>query len=186
MKKISCSLTFFMNGLILNILRHWSLDHVTSSNSLFSVADTNKVIAIFFIIFFYNILSIIFQCDQPSFRCRHWNSSTTSVWPTNVYIGVLRFDVFHSKRLFSPRRNCGTTIVTKPSPKGCKKFTDDASHEVITIKTYLYTYCISCSPYRRICRQNTLSPARIYYIEDFDSAVLTWCCQLILLEWTPI
>lgn len=58
----------------------------------------------------------------PSFRCLHWNSSTTSVWPTNVYIGELRFDVFHNKRLFSPRRNCGTTIVTKPSPKGYKKF----------------------------------------------------------------
>lgn len=39
-----------------------------------------------------------------------------------MYIGELRFDVFHNKRLFSPRRNCGTTIVTKPSPKGYKKF----------------------------------------------------------------
>jgi len=49
-------LTFFMNGLILNILRHWSLDHVTSSNSLFSIRYEYS----------YNVSSIISFCNMLS------------------------------------------------------------------------------------------------------------------------
>lgn len=48
------------------------------------------------------------------------------------------------------------------------------------------SYCISRSPHGRIRCQDTLGPARIGNIEDLDSAILTRCCQLILLKGTPI
>ena len=54
----------------------------------------------------------------------HWNSNTTSLWPTNVLtgdaIGEFMFRMFHNDKLFSPRLSWGTVTVTRPSPNGCK------------------------------------------------------------------
>ena len=54
----------------------------------------------------------------------HWNSNTTSLWPTNVLtgdaMGEFMFRMFHNDKLFSPRLSWGTVTVTRPSPNGCK------------------------------------------------------------------
>ena len=69
-----------------------------------------------------------FQASPASACERHWNSRTTSLWPTNVCTGegagADRSKEFHRDKLCSPRRSCGTTAVTRPSPNGCK-FSDE-------------------------------------------------------------
>lgn len=54
----------------------------------------------------------------PSFCFLHWNSSTTSSWPTKVWTGVFKSKTFHKSRLFS-LRSWGTITVTNPLLKGC-------------------------------------------------------------------
>ena len=56
----------------------------------------------------------------PSFCFLHWNSSTTSSWPTKVWTGVFKSKTFHKSRLFS-LRSWGTITVTNPLLKGCGK-----------------------------------------------------------------
>lgn len=53
----------------------------------------------------------------PSFCFLHWNSSTTSSWPTKVWTGVFRSKTFHKSRLFS-LRSWGTITVTNPLLNG--------------------------------------------------------------------
>lgn len=60
------------------------------------------------------------------------------------------------------------------------------SYKIFTTNISALIYRVSCSPHRGICRQDILSPTRIKDVEDLDGAVLTRCCQLILLKRTPI
>lgn len=81
---------------------------------------------------------LCYERHWPSLCFLHSNSSTTSVCPTKVWTGAVWLAIFHSRRLFSPLRNCGTTTVIKPSPNGCKDrhniYTQWFSNIIINVK----------------------------------------------------
>ena len=58
------------------------------------------------------------KIEKPFRWDLHENSNTTSLWPVNLFTGVLNSDIFHRNREFSVLRGWGTKIVTRPFPKG--------------------------------------------------------------------